>query len=202
MSTTTLAPENQASITVCRSETKQRSAPLTWREFAQLATREETSQQELWHGEVIDMPRPGYAHGKVLLRLSQLLANYLDARPVGHAVSEVGLIVSEDTVLGPDLAFWTNERYPPNQIVPGLVRVIPDLIVEILSPYDSASHMMKKIVTYLTTGVRLVWIADPETRSITVWRPNLQGAILRTDDTLQGEDVLPGFGSPVSRIFA
>ncbi|MDW7996022.1 MAG: hypothetical protein RMI91_15350, partial [Gemmatales bacterium] len=57
-------------------------------------------------------------HGKVLLRLSQLLANHLDAHPVGHAVSEVGLIVSEDTVLGPDLAFWTNERYPPESNCP------------------------------------------------------------------------------------
>ena len=71
-----------------------------------------------------------------------------------------------------------------------------------MSPGQSATRFADKIVFYLLYGVRLVWAIDPESRSITVFAPGREARTLSTGDTLDGEDVLPGFTVPVDDIFA
>jgi Uma2 family endonuclease len=49
--------------------------------------------------------------------------------------------------------------------------------------------------------VRLVWIIDPETRTVQVWRADRSGSWLEADDELSGEDVIPGFRCRVGDLF-
>ena len=46
-----------------------------------------------------------------------------------------------------------------------------DLMVEIVSPNDSASDLVDKVEFYLQNGVRSVWIVDPSRRRIDIYKP-------------------------------
>ncbi|MCS7166918.1 MAG: Uma2 family endonuclease [Gemmatales bacterium] len=178
---------------------------LTPEEFLPIAAQSETRKLELVGGEIVPMSPVSVTHGLVQMELAVLIGSFVREHQLGRAATDVGIVLhvgDTQVVRGPDLAFWSKEKLGQLETDQGFTRVVPDLVVEVVSPHDSWSYLHQKVLEYLTAGVRLVWIADPETRSVTVWRPNLQGVILRADDTLQAEDVLPGFSSQVSRIFA
>jgi len=54
------------------------------------------------------------------------------------------------------------------------------------------------VIHYLTKGVRLLWIVDPDDRSLTVYRPDRLARILGENDTVSGEEVIPGFSCRVA----
>jgi Uma2 family endonuclease len=101
----------------------------------------------------------------------------------------------------PDVSFTRRERLPEGQVAEGHARIAPDLVVELVSPNDLAVDLMAKIRDYLNAGVPLIWVANPETRDIFVFRSDRTGAILSGGDVLDGGDVLPGFRCPVADLF-
>jgi Uma2 family endonuclease len=68
----------------------------------------------------------------------------------------------------------------------------PDLAIEVLSPTDHYTQVMRKMRDYLNTGVRLIWAIDPEARTAMVFRPGVAPRFIDEDGVLDGEDVLPG----------
>ena len=78
----------------------------------------------------------------------------------------------------------------------------PDLAVEVISPNDLASEVNEKIDEYLSAGVSLVWVIDPDSKTVSVYRKDGSTARLRESDELSGEDVIPGFSCKVNDIFA
>jgi len=77
--------------------------------------------------------------------------------------------------------------------------------VEVASPSQDSDDMAAKARLYLKAGARLVWVVWPQSGHIDVWRREvLTGpvATLRKSDTLDGEDVVPGFKYPVADLFA
>ena len=77
----------------------------------------------------------------------------------------------------------------------------PDLAVEVLSPGDRASEVAAKVQDWLAAGCQMVWVVDPETASVTVYRGRNQIAILGSTDVLVGDNVLPGFSVSVGSLF-
>jgi len=84
----------------------------------------------------------------------------------------------------------------------GDISIPPDLAVEVVSPNDLYEAVEIKVGEYLEAGVRLVWVVCPATKSIIVRRPNKTANTLDVNDTLSGEDVLPGFSCSVGEIFS
>ena len=84
----------------------------------------------------------------------------------------------------------------------GYPDVAADLCVEVLSPGNSLRRIREKLREYFARGVRMVWIIDPEDRTITVYRSVDEGRLLHENATLDGEDVLPGFSCRVAEFFA
>ena len=78
----------------------------------------------------------------------------------------------------------------------------PDLAVEVLSPSDRIADALAKIAMYLDAGVRLVWLVDPASQTVTIFRPDAIPTKLDADDTLDGDEVLPGFTLPIAEIFS
>jgi Uma2 family endonuclease len=98
------------------------------------------------------------------------------------------------------VSFWSHARLP--ELPEGYVQIPPDLAVEVVSPSDHYTRVQNKVREYLTKGVSLIWIIDPEDRSVTVCRaPNLM-TILTESGTLSGEEVVPGFTCRVADLFA
>ncbi|HJT76270.1 MAG TPA: Uma2 family endonuclease [Gemmataceae bacterium] len=106
-----------------------------------------------------------------------------------------------DMVRKPDVAFIQLGRLSVQQAAAGHCPVVPDLAVEVLSPNDVAYEVDAKVRLYLDAGVGLVWVVNPEQRTVEVHRPTSLGSILREQDELTGEDVVPGFRCRVGEFF-
>lgn len=102
----------------------------------------------------------------------------------------------------PDVSFVRRDRLAVVQAMKkGYCRVAPDLAVEVLSPNDIAYEIDEKIGHYFDAGVRLVWVVNPEQATVAVHRLNEPGTILRGNDQISGEEVVPGFSTPIGKFF-
>ncbi len=158
---------------------------------------------DLWDGEVIQMAPAGYAHGALAAEIGRLVANYSRERRLGDTyAAETGFVLDEvrQRVLAPDMAFVARYRLPVRQST-GFFPGAPDLAVEVRSPSQSARELAAKAEGYLAAGTRLVWLVDPDRRTVTVYRPNRSPEKLALDGYLDGYDVLPGFRVVVAAIF-
>jgi Uma2 family endonuclease len=99
----------------------------------------------------------------------------------------------------PDAAFIRTERVPQEDS--GFLEIAPDAVVEVISPNDVMQEVREKVEQWLRAGVRMVWVAYPPQREITVYRPGSKPMLLTADDEIPGEDVIPGFQCPVADLF-
>jgi Uma2 family endonuclease len=177
---------------------------LTAAEFAARPDPADGSKEELVRGEVITMPPPGFVHGIVQLNVATLLKVFAKQNKLGRVTVESGTVteLDPDSVRGPDIAFWSFERVPLKQVPEVYPDVAPDLCVEVKSPSNTPAKTTLKVREYFKSGVRLVWVVDPEERTVTVYRKPGRGEVFWEDDTITGEDVLPGFSCPVAEFFS
>src|SRR5204863_4052485 len=129
------------------------------------------------------------------VRLTIALGTYVDTRHLGRVVAgDAGFKLQSDpdTVRGADIAFVSWERMREKSPV-GFPTLGPDLVVEVLSPGDRPGETLAKIADWLFAGTRLVWVMDPERRLARIYRPAGAESILGEADTLDGEELLPGF---------
>jgi Uma2 family endonuclease len=88
----------------------------------------------------------------------------------------------------------------PAASAPNWNPIIPNLVVEVISSSDCDKDVASKTGMWLDAGVRLVWVVYPARHEIVVHRPD-GATILTENDTLGGEDVVPGFALPVAEVF-
>lgn len=161
-------------------------------------------RRELIAGVLYTMSPDDIDHGFLGDNVHFALSAFARARKIGRVFENVGFILQDHpvTVLAPDVAFITRGNIPPRDQRTGFVRGRPGLAVEVLSPSNGASEISRKTRIYLTFGVRLVWIVDPESRTVAVHSPDRTSVTLIEGDILSGGDVLPGFSMPVTDVFA
>jgi len=145
---------------------------------------------------------PGGAHGRLAMQVGALLNEHVQRLGLGTVLVEAGYVLRRmpDTVRGPDISFVSVARLPSNQIPETFIPGAPDLAVEIISPSSRWSEVEEKVADYLAGGARLVWLVDPRERRVVVRYPDRPPAVLTENDTLDGEDVVPGFTLPVAEL--
>jgi len=173
---------------------------MTAGELAELP--EDSYRHELSVGLLVAEPLPSHRHDRTRRRLERLLEEFVEQRGLGEVFGEACYVLARDpdTVRGPDLSFVTTERlshFDDARFFSGA----PDLAVEILSPSNRPADMHSKIADYLVAGARLVWVVDPERRSVTTYRELLAPRVLQLGESLGGGDVLPGLSIPLDAIF-
>ncbi len=154
---------------------------------------------------VLKRPSPtGFRHLKVAGTMIWLLNDHVVPRGLGVVSGEGGFVleVDPDTVLAPDVAFVRADRVPPEEVIDRFARLAPDLAAEILSPSDTKAEIEEKVQAYLDAGVPLVWVVDPQRRTIRVRPADGRERLLTEADELDGGKVLPGFRMPVARLFS
>ena len=178
--------------------------PMTAEEFYDWANRPENAGRrwELERGEVVETPPPRDAHGTLLTWLGHLFWQFAARRGKGRVSADAGLLVERDpdTVRGPDLMFFDQSRRF-DEVSPITTEDSPALAVEIRSPTDRWSGMLARVDQYLRLGVPLVWVIDPDDRTVTIFRPGQSHALFREDDELTGGEVLPDFRCRVKELF-
>ena len=158
---------------------------------------------ELVQGRLIRMSPVGFLHGVVVASLLRMMGQHAKAHKLGFAVTEVGfkLATDPDTVRAPDVAFVRRERIPRAGPSRRFVRGAPDLAVEVLSPEDRPSEVQTKVDEYLTYGVPMVLVIDPDDSIVHIHRRGQRSRTLTVDDTLDLDDVVDGFRCQVREIF-
>ncbi len=160
---------------------------------------------ELIRGELCETMPTGGRHGETVVNIVFFLRSFIFPRRLGRlAASDSGVLLERDpdTVREPDIAYISTERLPLDVEVAGYYEVVPDLVVEVVSPGDSASEVMDKAIMWLSFGARMVWAVNPQSRSVDVYRPDERTVTLTETDTLDGLDILPSFTCPVADIFS
>jgi Uma2 family endonuclease len=155
---------------------------------------------ELIAGEAVIVPPIGGSASSVQGEL------YLALRRWQEDIDEEGLFLQDVFVAfpagsrpAPDISYWSAKRRPP--VERGAVQSVPDLIIEVLSPSTRANDEGAKRELYVSSGVRELWLVDPDAYTVTRVRPGgTADEALGEEATLHSE-LLPGFALEISRIF-
>jgi Uma2 family endonuclease len=122
-------------------------------------------------------------------------------RPWGRVVcGECGVILPTGTV-GVDVAYVPPEVAVNRAADTTLVRGVPTLIVEILSPSDTQDELKVMRAAFRTAGVPLIWVVDPDERTVQIFPLGGRPTLVNDAEELTGGDALPGFRVPVARLF-
>lgn len=172
---------------------------------------------ELIEGERIPKMPQIAGHGEVEDILRDSINYYAVSRNLGRAFNEQTFVLSYTSgwVTGsriPDVMYYTAERLatykeanPDWKTKPYIL--IPDLVVEVVSPNDDLGELDEKVNLYLTDGVRLVWVMNPNKENVSIYtlislQPfTKQQTTLKVGDTLTGGEIIPGFEIPVATLF-
>ena len=125
---------------------------------------------ELRHGEVAQVTRPKFKHH---LRQDRLVELLRAAAPAGVYVSmEVAFrALPEYELRVADVAVISQERF--NQIDPDdNLRGAPDIVIEVLSPSNTAAEIYDKEKLCLENGCREFWVVDGALRQVKVSTPD------------------------------
>ncbi len=180
--------------------------PMTLDEFLDYPG-EDGYRYELVEGVLVRMVGSRPRANAVTMNLLVPLSIYVQSRGLGRvtppdAVYDFEGRGQKDTGLLPDVGFyyaWRESSVDPDKPYP----FAPDLAVEVASPKQYRPEMKAKVDRYRAGGTSLVWIIWPNRRQVDVWHPgDTAPTTLGSDDTLDGEDVVPGFTLPIAALFA
>jgi len=159
---------------------------------------------ELDNGRLVAMPPPGDTHGGVETKFAAVLYYEGELKGLGKArCGEVAIVLwrDPDRVVGADVAFVAKSSLPIQVSKEGYLETIPDLVVEVRSKNDTIAGLMNKVRDYLKAGVRVVWVADPDKRTVTAHRAHRKPQIFSENDPLTIDEVIPGFRVAVRNFF-
>ncbi len=171
---------------------------ITAEEFADMP---ESEHAELVRGQIVEEPVNNWSHARVVTHVAFILQWItLKLRLGAVYTGDPGMILDRDpdTTRAPDIAFVQTSHLhlvPPS----GFSEVIADMVVEVVSPNDSAARVEAKIEEFLEAGVRLAWLLDPRSETLIEFFGGAR-RVLRGDDRVSGHDVLPGFGIVVRQL--
>jgi Uma2 family endonuclease len=175
---------------------------LTVEEFMLRPEREDGALEELVDGKVIVIPRPTEDHSILCLRIAALIQEFAEPRKLGLvSCNDSATILNQHNVREPNVAFYSISQVPPMYVGFYYFEVVPELIVVVISPSDSASYVHEKVVQFLKAGVRLIWVLYPMDRDVVVYHSLDRVQHLTEKHTLDGGSVLPGFSCRIAELF-
>ena len=180
------------------------SAPpalLTLEEFAALPNADDP--MELVRGEVIPLSPAHGPASTVASNIFSLLSAHVRPGRLGRVYGDnagFALLGAQHTSRSPDVAFIRADKLPA-RMPKGPIRLVPDLVVEVLSPHETAAYLEEKLADYREAGTSVIWVVDPERRFVTVHPDDAPSYTLREGGTLTGGRVLPEFSCAVAELF-
>lgn len=161
---------------------------ITAEEFARRP--DDGRRTELVRGRIIELPPPGFRHGKIRNKVGRLLGNFAEEHDLGHVLNNDSGVITErepDTVRGADVAYFSFARLPKDSIPETYPEIPPELVVEVRSPSDRWRDNHAKVAEYLNIGVLVVCVVDPEPQTVRLSYPDHPPQLLGPDDELTFE---------------
>lgn len=177
---------------------------------------EQSNEQpfELINGErIVKMPNVA-GHSEMIRALFLALYLFVKSKLLGEVYSETTFVLPDadesNWVSGsriPDIMYYARNRISEYKASNPDWRgkpfaIVPDFVIEVVSPTDKFSDLDAKIDAYLADGVRLIWVIDPQRRKAFIHAPDMeQPRYLAGNAVLDGEDVIPGFQVELAKLF-
>lgn len=169
-------------------------------------------QIELREGKIIIQAPSDMVSGEIGARFGMLLAAWVYKHDLGRVLdASVGICMPNGDLLSPDVSFVAREQLKQN--LRTYLTVVPQLIVEIKSSRDRVRGIEEKIALFLSQGVQVGILIDPDKHTVNVYRPGglsknadtgepvPQGITLRDGDTLSIPELFPGWEVPITSLW-
>ncbi|MCW5872797.1 MAG: Uma2 family endonuclease [Candidatus Eremiobacteraeota bacterium] len=155
---------------------------------------------ELERGELVEMVRPGFEHGRIVTNVGATLRSHVKPNQLGQVVTETGFYLERDpdTVRGPDVAFFSRSRVPADPSK--FAESPPDLAVEVVSPHDRSDALEERVRRFLEAGVNECWVLYPRTHTMHRFRLDWS-EVLSRGQRVHSVPCLPGFECLLAEFF-
>nr|WP_034936285.1 Uma2 family endonuclease [Gloeocapsa sp. PCC 73106] len=170
---------------------------LTDEQFYKLCRKNpDTKLERNAQGEIIIMPPTGGETGKLNAKLTSRFVVWNEQTQLGEVFdSSTCFKFPNGANRSPDVSWikqerWNTltseekEKFPP---------IVPDFVIELMSPSDDLSQTQRKMEEYIEQGVKLGWLINPKNRQVEIYRPGRDVEIVESSTMLAGEDILSGF---------
>ncbi len=165
----------------------------------------ESEGAELVDGRIVEVPMgsmSSWIGGVLFAHVFQ----FVMGRNLGWVFpQETGLAIwpqDRSRVRKPDLTFVRSGKLPRGRPPQGWLTVVPDLVVEVVSPRDTVEELDRKLAEYREAGIPLIWVIHPATQSAHVLGAQQPLVEIGPGGVLDGGDVLPGFNCNLADLFA
>ena len=158
--------------------------------------RDGSRRYELVRGELRSMSPSGSQHVVVAANIITRLSQHVQAHDLGVVFGcEGGFLIARDPDTGraPDVAFVRKTGIPTDGIPAGFWDGPPDLAVEVISPSDTLIAVEEKVDDWIAAGTKVVWVVNPQRRTVSVHGAGCEVTVLRENETLGGGELIPGF---------
>jgi Uma2 family endonuclease len=175
--------------------------PLSLEEFLRLP--EEEPPLEYSDGEVTQKVSPMQRHSVLQAALIERIMQAAGSDRTVLVLPELRVTFAGSSRV-PDIAVFVRERVAVDESGEVVDRVTepPDIVVEIVSPGQSATALVRRCVWYVANGVRVALLVDPEDRSVLVFRDGQAPLVLRDTDVIEVREILAAFRLTVGELFA
>lgn len=155
-------------VTLIADKTKNQTISLE--EFLQLP--ETKPAQEYFDSKIIQKPMPQSKHSIIQVELATAINAFVKQKKIAFAFPELRCTFGDKSIV-PDIVVLTYEHIPrdENGDISNIVSIAPDWMIEILSPQQSQTLIIKKILHCFESGCQLAWIIDPQEKVIFVYSP-------------------------------
>lgn len=140
---------------------------LSFEEFLQIP-EEPGKRFELDEGELIVEASPAFRHNVIRDRIARFLKDFVLAHRLGAVAMENDFRLSSNVVRNPDVAFVSMELLRRIDVDRSPIEGVPTLAVEVASPSNSATDMVKKVHQYLDAGCQAVWVFYPNLKLVEI----------------------------------
>ena len=164
----------------------------------------EDRRYEVIDGALYLTPAPTPYHQIVGRRIQRLIEDHVEREALGVVFdAPCDVVLSRFDVLQPDVFFVSADRR--SVIGEKFISDAPDLVVEVLSPGTRKRDRIFKAKRYARFGVREMWIADPDKKTIEVFVNREERfrreAVYIEQDVLRSP-LLPGLEVPLAKVFS
>jgi len=157
-------------------------------------------QLELVDGKIIIMGPSDIVSSEIGAELVRLLLNWVKPRKLGRVFeSSGGFILPNSNLTAPDVSFVTADRLKQSKRY--FAELVPDIVVEIKSQSDRLKRLREKIQSFIELGAKVGILIDPDKRTVTIYTPTAEPAVLRDGDMISIPELLPGWEIAVTELW-
>jgi Uma2 family endonuclease len=167
---------------------------LTLEQFLALPETKPASEY-ITAGKIVQKPMPQGKHSILQTKLIIFINSLLLESSIAIALSELRCTFNGRSIV-PDVVVLENKNIPKDDDgeIANVVKIAPDWLIEILSPDQSTTKVIQKIVHCLDGGTQVGWLIDPAEKLIMIYRSNSQVQVI---DILDRELTVPEFARSV-----